>query len=290
MTIVKSDMLDKISVIIPVYNTAQYFEKCIDSIYNQSYNNIELIVVDDGSNRETKNKINEFLNKIDILIVQENKGQSTARNNGIKRANGEFILVLDSDDYFEPTFCEKAIKIFKNDNKIKIITCNSNIINHRNKKTNTFIPSGGELTQMILNNIAMGSCMIRKKDWQVSGGYDEEMRNGFEDWEFYIRLLLTGGTVAVIPEFLFNYRRGIESTTTRADKIKYDLLRYIYHKHENVYKIYFKDFIEFLLMKIEKEENEKLKMYSRLEYRLGFCILKPFRFVKRALECIKNHL
>ncbi|SNR76038.1 hypothetical protein SAMN06265371_111101 [Lutibacter agarilyticus] len=219
-----------------------------------------------------------------MLIHQENKGQSSARNIGVQNATGAFILVLDSDDYFEPTFCQKAIEIFQVDKNVKIITSKSNIINKKGDVVDSFNPKGGDISKMILNNTAMGSCMFKKVDFRKVGGYDEGMRRGFEDWEFYIRLLSNGGEVVVIQELLFNYRKGIESTTTRANKVKYDLLKYIYNKNEKVFQRYFNDFTSFLLSRIEREENEKLKMYTRIEYKIGLFILSPFRFLKKLLH------
>ena len=275
---------NKISIVIPCYNTYKYIAKCIESVRNQSYKNIELIVVDDGSDDITKLILQELSSKIDLLIIQENKGQSTARNIGIKEAEGKYILALDSDDFLEPTFCEKAVERIQKDRNYKIIASYSNILYENSKKACLYKPAGGGLIEMLLNNTAMGSCMFRKIDWETSGGYDQAMRNGFEDWEFYIRLLNKTGRVEIISENLFNYRKHINSTTTKANKIKYDLLRYIYYKHEGVYKVYFKDFIDFLLNKIEKEEKEKIKMYSRMEYKIGFKVLQPLRFIKRVFN------
>ncbi|QTD37559.1 glycosyltransferase [Polaribacter batillariae] len=273
-------MEDLISIIIPVYNTHQYLEACINSVNNQTYANVEVIVVDDGSNQKTKNKIQELSTKIDVLLTQENSGQSTARNLGIENAKGNYIVVLDSDDYFESTFCEKALKKIKQNNEVKIVTCRANII-FNNKIKDIFIPKGGDLSKMIIKNTAMGSCMFKRKDWQYVTGYDEKMRKGFEDWEFYIRLLKNGGYVFVIDEVLFNYRRHTLSTTTKANKIKYDLLKYIYLKHEDLYKLYFKDLVDFLLNKIELEEAQKIKIYNKIDYKIGSFILKPLRFIKK---------
>jgi len=274
----------KISVIIPVYNTGIYLEQCINSIKNQTYSNTEIIVVDDGSNNLTKTKINELSGSIDILITQKNQGQSTARNVGIRKASGEHILVLDSDDYFEKNFCKKAIEILLSNESIKIITSDSNIVNNKGEIMNIYSPSGGDISEMILNNTAMGSCMFKKSDWLFVNGYDENMRSGFEDWEFYIRLLSKGGAVYVIKELLFNYRKGIVSTTTSANKIKYDLLNYIYKKNEHIYKQHFTEFIPFLLTKIEREEKEKIKTCTSLEYRIGFYILRPLRYIKNVIN------
>lgn len=270
-----------ISIIIPCYNDASYIKESVDSAINQAYFNKEIIVIDDGSNKTTKEvlkKIEPYINK---LITQDNKGQSAARNKGIKEAKGEYILVLDSDDFFEESFCEKSIKLIQKDLSIKIVTSYSNIISEKRKKKYLFKPIGGNISEMLLNNVAMGSCLFKKKDWKESGGYDENMRNGFEDWEFYIRLLKDNGRVEVIKEHLFNYRKRINSTTSKANKIKYDILKYIYQKNEDIYINYFNDFISFLLSRIEREEKEKLKMYSKIEYKIGYNVLKPLRFVKR---------
>jgi len=277
-------MKDKISVIIPVYNTAQYIEKCINTVRNQTYSNIELIVVDDGSNQKTKNKLKELSSKIDVLIYQENRGQSTARNVGIENAKGDFIIFIDSDDYVEKDFCEKLIKNYVS--TFSVVTCISNII-IKEERTIYYTPLGGSLKDAIKNNIAMSQSLFIKQELIAIGGYDESMRKGFEDWEMLIRLLNhTGKQVFVVKEPLYNYRKGIESTTTRANKVKYDLLKYIYKKNEDIYKKHFVDFISFLLSRIEREENEKNKIYTHIEYRIGLYILKPFRFVKRFLNGI----
>ena len=247
-----------ISIIIPCYNDVQFIEQSVNSALNQTYPNKEVIVVDDGSNAETKAILKKLEPQITKLMTQENQGQSTARNVGIKEAKGEYILVLDSDDYFDSTFCEKAITIFLANEEVKIITCYSNRI-YENNYTAVFKPQGGQLEDFLLNNCAMGSAMFKKNDWQKINGYDEAMRKGFEDWEFYIRLLKDGGRTDVITEPLFNYRLRNDSTTSKANQIKYDLLKYIYLKHQDLYKEHYEFFIVHLLSRIEREEKEKFK-------------------------------
>jgi hypothetical protein len=73
--------------------------------------------------------------------------------------------------------------------------------------------------------------MFKKEDWKSVSGYDEIMRSGFEDWEFFIRLLTSGGTAFVIQKPLYTYRKREASTTTRANKARYDLLNFIFTKH-----------------------------------------------------------
>ena len=268
-----------VSVIIPCYNDWQYVEQAVDSVLNQTYNKIEVIVVDDGSDLRTKKVLKKLEPKITRLLTQENKGQSTARNNGIKEGKGEYILVLDSDDFFEPSFCEKSVKLFAKDNTIKLITSYSNLL-YDDKEKDIFKPRGGKLDGFLLNNLSMGSAIFKKQDCIAINGYDESMRKGFEDWEFYIRLLKNGGVAAVIQEPLFNYRKRIDSTTSIANSVKFELLTYIYNKHEDLYKGHFKSFVSHLLFKIEQEELGKITNEKRIEFQIGKFILNPFRRFK----------
>lgn len=268
-----------ISIIIPCYNDVLYIEQAVNSAINQTYPNKEVIIVDDGSNQETKAMLKKLASKITKLITQENKGQSTARNVGIKEAKGDYILVLDSDDFFAPTFCEKAAAVFESRKEVKIITSFVNRL-IADKKVDIFKPYGGDIKQFLSNNQATGSCMFLKLDFEKVNGYDEIMRKGFEDWEFYIRLLQNGGEAFVIQEPLFNYRLRNDSTTIKANKIKYTLLKYIYFKHKDLYTANYELFITHLLGKIEWEEREKIKNTQRLEFKIGKAILKPMRWIK----------
>lgn len=270
---------DLISIIIPCYNDAQYIEQAVDSALNQTYPNKEIIVVDDGSNAETKAVLQKLEYKITKLITQENQGQSTARNVGIKAAKGDYILCLDSDDYFEPAFCEEAITAFSLDNAIKIVTCYANLLFTDNKKE-IYIPRGGDISSFMYENNALGTSMFKKKSWLNVGGYDERMRNGFEDWEFFIHLLKSGGNAFVIQKPLYTYRKLENTTTTRANTIRYDLWNYIFNKHRDLYISDFDDFTYFLLSKIKQVEKTQLKYKQSMDYKIGNLLLKPFRFLK----------
>lgn len=268
-----------VSIIIPCYNDAKYIEQAVNSALNQTYKNIEVIVVDDGSNTETKDVLKKLEHKITKLITQENKGQSTARNVGIKEAKGNYILVLDSDDFFEPTFCEKAIPVFLENKAVKLVTCEANLL-HTNGSIEIYKPKGGTISNFMYYNDALGTSLFKKEDWQNCGGYDESMRKGFEDWEFFIRLLKNGGNCYVIPEVLYSYRKRNDSTTSKANIIKYDLQKYIYIKHKDIYITDFENFTEKLLEVSKGQEKNKSKILKTIDYQLGQKILKPFRFIK----------
>lgn len=268
-----------VSIIIPCYNDAEYIEQAINSALNQTFEEKEIIVVDDGSNTETKAVLKRLEPKITKLITQENKGQSTARNVGIKVANGEYILVLDSDDYFEPTFCEKAISGFMKDENIKLVTCQANLI-YSDGSVEVYIPKGGSISNFKYCNDALGTSIFKKEDWKIVGGYDENMRQGFEDWEFFIRLLKKGGEVLVLNEPLYNYRKRNNSTTSKANSIKYELQKYIFLKHKDIYIDDFENYTSKLLDISKTQEKNKFKILKSLDYKLGNLILQPMRYIK----------
>ncbi|GIZ07451.1 glycosyltransferase family A protein [Flavobacterium sp. UMI-01] len=268
-----------ISIVIPCYNDAQYIEQAVASALNQTYPYKEVIVVDDGSNAETKAVLKKLEPTITKLITQENQGQSTARNVGIKAAKGEFIVTLDSDDFFAPTFCEKAVPVLLNDISIKIVTCQANLL-FEDGSTYIFTPRGGNIDNFLYSSDALGTSLFKKKDWEACSGYDERMTLGLEDWEFFIRLLKEGGSVYVIQEPLYNYRKRRISTTRRANKIKYELIEYIMLKNRNLYIQNFDASVKYLLFLAEQNKKNELKRLSTIDYKLGSFILFPFRKIK----------
>lgn len=105
----------KVSIIVPVYNVSQYITKCLDSIYEQTYQNIELILVDDCGSDDSMIIVHGYLTshvsiEAHIISHQKNRGLSAARNSGIEKASGEYIYFLDSDDYITPDCIEALVK------------------------------------------------------------------------------------------------------------------------------------------------------------------------------------
>jgi glycosyltransferase involved in cell wall biosynthesis len=273
-----------VSIIIPCYNDSEFIEKAVFSALNQTYSNIEVIVVDDGSNSKTKLVLNKLESKITKLISQENQGQSIARNNGIREAKGEYILNLDSDDFFEPDFCLKAVNKFQEDEAIKIVTCLANRFSKK-RTIDIFTPRGGDINNFLFANSALGSSMFKRKDWEFCGGYEEQLPIlGFEDWEFYIQLLKQGGYAYVINEILFNYQVKKNSTTDRIRDLKLDKFKHIIIKHKDLYKDNFEDLVENLLERIRKESIEKVKNTKRIDFVIGSTLLRPFRWINAMIE------
>lgn len=106
--------MDKVSIVIPVYNAEKYVEKCINSIFNNTYKNFEIILINDGSTDNSLEILNKFSkNKKIKIYTQDNHGAAYSRNFGLKKAMGKYITFMDSDDYIESDYLEKYVLAFK---------------------------------------------------------------------------------------------------------------------------------------------------------------------------------
>jgi glycosyltransferase involved in cell wall biosynthesis len=221
-------MAVSVSVVIPCYNQAHWLSDAIESALAQTYP-VEVVVVNDGSPDNTS----EVARRYPVTLVEKvNGGLSAARNSGIEAATGELILPLDSDDTIEPTYIEKAVPLLKDD--VRIVNCWQHEFGDYERVT----PLGrvDSVYDIIRGNRVVCCSLFRKADWKRAGGYDESMRLGYEDWEFWIRILKPGGRVETIPEPLFNYRKHgrsmIDDTNERASEI----FDYIRSKHFGLYR------------------------------------------------------
>lgn len=268
-----------VSVIIPCYNDHKYILKAIDSINQQTYKNVEIFVIDDGSDETTKQILRSIKQANLFVLHQPNGGPSNARNNGVKEAKGEFILTLDADDYFEPSFLEKALLILENSPRIGLVTCNGYIFNE-NGIIGKIISKKGSASDFLFSNTAFASSLFRKRSWSDVGGYDEDMKQGYEDWDFNVSILNSNWEIEVIDDYLINYMDKPNSRNKNAYKSKYAITRYVLQKHkrlsiqnfDKVLELFFEDLI-FL-----SNRNDIIK--KSLDYRLGQKILKPFRYLK----------
>nr|WP_298332135.1 glycosyltransferase [uncultured Christiangramia sp.] len=270
-------MKEKISIIIPCYNDSRFLPEALERATNQNYDHKEIILVDDGSNAATKKVIAENGDKIDVLVTQKNMGVSAARNNGIRKASGDYILTWDSDDYFEKDFIKKALNFIK-DPETVLVSSYSRWFETINERI--FKPRGGKLKDALFQNVAMGSAFFRKSDWETVQGYDEKMLKGYEDWEFYLRLLQNGGEVKIIPEVLFHYRNTPGSRNKKANLNRFEILEYIYLKHANLYKNNFDHFVKHILNEQKIATVYKRKIIHSKDYKVGKSILKPFRLLR----------
>ena len=271
-----------VSVIIPCYNDYLYIEEAIASINNQTYTNIEIIIIDDGSNLKTKNVLKNLVQNNLQLLTQENNGPSSARNLGIHNAIGNYILTLDADDLFAPTFIEKAVEVLEKNPKIGIVTCGINCFTKQNGIFYKYKPKGGTIKDFMYRNSACGNSMYRKECWSRVGGYDEKMKKGYEDWEYHVAITKNGWDAYVINEYLFNYRNKQNSVSEISNKYYEEMnTKYVFLKHNDVYENDFEGVIDYLIKLTNKYKNNEIKRLNSIDYRMGKTILKPLRFIKK---------
>lgn len=217
-----------VSIIVPVYNTAKYLNKCINSLLNQTLKDIEIILINDGSTDESESIIKKYKDKRIKYISKKNEGRGKTRNLGIDTATGEYLSFIDSDDYIESNFCEvmynKAIK-----DKCDIVICDYfEDINNELKeiKFASFKDANLMENPEIINYINLGPCnKIYKKELfkDKNNRFVENLK--YEDAPFVCRLLLSAKKIGKINKCLAHYVIHEKSETTTRDERIFDILK-----------------------------------------------------------------
>lgn len=211
-----------VSVIIPCYGQAHWLGDAIESALKQTHKPIEIIVVNDGSPDNTT----EIASKYPVeILCKENGGLSSARNAGIAIATGEHILCLDADDMILPEMVEKCLA--RNDD---IVSTAQQEFGDTNYLWDTQLEHPTFFDFWNHNQINCCS-LFKRKIWEELGGFDESMRYGYEDWDFWMRATDKGYTVSVIKEPLFLYRRHGISMVHGARKHHNEIVRYMRQKY-----------------------------------------------------------
>lgn len=226
-----------VSVIIPCYNDGKYIDEAVNSILNQTYQNFEIIIVNDGSTDDKTNYILTNYNKPKTWTIHiENQGPSVARNIGIKASSGKYILPLDSDDKVAKTFLEKTVAKLEENENVGIACTGVRFFGTtlKNVCSNNY-----KFPEVLAINPIMNSSLFRKSDWEKVGGYNEKMRKGWEDYDFWLSIIETGKEVSFIPEPLCHYRKRWRSNSRHssltAENHK-DCFYDIYNNHKKLYQ------------------------------------------------------
>ena len=250
-----------ISIIVPCYNQAQYLDECLQSVLDQTYENWECIIVNDGSPDNTEEVAKKWVEKDARFnyYKKENGGVSAARNFGIDKALGKWILPLDGDDKIGNLYMEAAIRYMDSD--FEVIYCNAEFFGTENSVWN--LPDYS-FKEILKHNLIFCSAFYKKPSFVKIGGYDITMLKGYEDWEFWINLMNSGTKVLKLDYVGFFYRRKEISRDTiiNDDSISFKkILNYIYKKHYTKYLEQYGNFFE-----MQKEINELKEEIRNLEH------------------------
>ncbi|WP_309732797.1 glycosyltransferase [Chamaesiphon sp. OTE_75_metabat_556] len=236
--VVSSQVL--VSVVIPCYNHAAFLAEAVDSVVNQNYRNWECIIVNDGSPDNTNEIATYLIEKYQgykiSLVDKINGGLASARNAGIHRSNGRYILCLDADDQIGSEFIADSIAILKHRPEVGFVYTD---VQYFGAKTETIGYGEFNLDRFLRNNQATATSLFRREIFDSVGGYKEIMDGGLEDWEFWISACESGWSGYHLAKACFYYRqhdRGSMLQDLVSNKAKIQtLFARIISLHSNLY-------------------------------------------------------
>ena len=222
--------IEKVSVIIPVYNVSLYLEKCLNTVINQTYENTEIIVIDDGSTDNSGIICDEFAKKDNRIVVvhQSNMGLSGARNRGIKLSTGSYICCIDSDDYVSLDYIETLLNAVNSNNSdiaaCGVIYCDNqeNIIRNQSVDKEMILSGDEQLKTMMLDDRKLSTAAwgkIYKKT--LFNGVEYPVGKYHEDVYTTYKLLSKSKNTVVIPKAMYYYRQSPNSITHEVFNLKH---------------------------------------------------------------------
>lgn len=269
--------MNKISIIVPIYNSEKYIEKCLNSIANQTLNNYEVILVDDGSTDNSKKIVDEFIDKYPDKFkyyYQKNSGQASARNLGVEKANGEYVFFVDSDDYIELNACERIYKIAdSNGYDIVSFQVKEELENGTEKSSFYYrFDNLPEKNKYILFETSACNKII-KKDLFIRNNLKFIENYIYEDLELIPRLALYTDKIGFMNDKLYHY--VIHSDSTMRQK-KYN------SKLESIFYV-----MESLKRNFENTEYTEELEYLFIEHLLHGAVLRYLNYEEGYKDIIK---
>ena len=274
--------MPKVSVIIPCYNQGHYLDKAVDSILNQTFQDFEIIVINDGSTDEsTIEKLRHYDRPKTTVMHTSNQGLPNARNNGIRNTDSDYLLPLDADDYMGTTFLEKAVPILDSRNDVGVVTCGMQCFGMSGKR---HLPKGGGVKNFLSHNNACVASLFRRVCWKEAGGYNEDLRQGYQDWNLWIDITKRDWLVHVIPEYLYFYRRKPGSMVTKSNLIRPDLVKQIVNIHRDLFEQHVDEVVYEKEKKILELKQAQKILQNSLQYKIGGWISAPYRAIRTLLQ------
>lgn len=228
--------MPRISVLIPCFNHGQWIDEAVESVFAQTYQDFEIVIVDDGSTDEgTRRKLAAYGRPRTRVVRTENRGLPAARNAAAALAEGEIFCALDADDRLAPAWLEKGLAVLDADPSVAFV---SHWLETFGDEQWTWKPGACDLPALLARNAVNGAALVRRDAFNAVGGFDESMRHGCEDWDFWLRLVECGYRGVIIPEVLYFYRRTKDSmsrvmTSTDAYRVPLETL---VRKHESAFR------------------------------------------------------
>ena len=229
-----------VSILMPCYNQGEFLEEAVGSLIDQTFTRWECLIVNDGSEDNTKDIAHKLIEKDDRIkyFSQVNKGVCAARNLAAQKASGKYLLPLDADDFLNDTYIEQVLNCISNSEAT--VAYGKVFFTGNESKPYELEPYRFEA--LILANMIHVAGIYRKSDFDRVGGYDVQMVEGYEDWEFWINILKENKNAVCVPEATLFYRTKQVSRMKQINlKKRYNMIAYIYKKHQELYRHYVVD-------------------------------------------------
>lgn len=276
------NLQSNVTVIIPCYNDGQYIIEALNSILNQTMQADHIIIIDDGSDVKTKEVLSTINHPLVQIIYQENQGVCKARNTAIGLVETKYILNLDADDYFEPSFIQKAVHILDTNITVGVVGCFYARLKNGTLESDIIKPVGGTARNFLIKNNGAPSSMFRKQCWEEVLGYDEKMINGYEDWDFWFSIVKSNWKMNIIDQQLFTYRIKETSRDSNAlANFDIELRTYIFLKHKEFFLEHFEFYTSEMIKQNSLLRNNVVKAKTSVDFKIGRFILLPLRFLKK---------
>ncbi len=225
--------MDLVSIVIPCYNPGEWVKDAIDSARTQTYSHVEIVVVNDGTSEpESLVHLRTASAHADVCVEQQNLGLPAARNAGFRAAHGKWVLPLDADDRIAPDYVAECVSARRQFSEAAFIYTDCKVFGEQ--KYTEELPEYN-LYNLLDRNTLTYAALISKEDWEHAGGYDESMRLGYEDWEFWLRMGALGRFGRRVPRPLFHYRKRGRSLFSVALEHHDSILAYIRSRHPELY-------------------------------------------------------
>lgn len=277
------------SIVIPCYNVEKYISNTIESVLNQTYNDLEIILVNDGSSDNTLNILKQYEKQCANIKVFDklNGGVSSARNLGIKNSTGDYLHFLDGDDTISNDLFEKMYKFILNNRELDMISFGYTIVKSNTEKeilsflkyNDKLFDSNSFLSLYLNRRIRQSMCsFVVKKDILIQNKiiFDENTSNG-EDQEFQIKTIYHSGKITYISKSFFNYQMRKNSASSSVATEKNLTLINVFERLLS----YFDN------LKSNKQFINELKIYSLLEYFYVFRLVSKSdnkKLIKQVIE------
>jgi glycosyltransferase involved in cell wall biosynthesis len=274
----------KVSIVIPCHDQGTQVREAVASIEQvRNANLLEMIFVDDGSSDvKTRKILDELEQEGHYVLTEPNRGLGAARNAGILRAKGEFILPLGSDNRLRDAYLNEGVSLLKNNICLGVVYADAEYFGDRTGRSHV---QEFDLLSMIRGNFIDTCALFRKKLWEEVGGYDEQMPwTGWEDWDFWLRVAYRQGTFVHLAKVGFDHCVRSDSFGLEAHEHRLDLLNYIFGKPEMAsYRLIreMDEHAQILRAQIQSMEDLVRSIQGLRSYRLGRGLLAPARLLRK---------